>query len=116
MKYINEIYEKDNNNLLFPTWTPCDKQGCVYFYFNTDKEGSSLMRAELQSDATVSITLIQEGRHMVRGCLVVTDDYLVQLGGVSSQFDYLNMGQQVKNIKMLKLNKACNGIILKSLL
>ena len=63
------------------------------------------MRAELKEDDTVFISTIQRARNTVRSCLVLADNYLIQLGGVESQFDYLNMGQQVKNVKILQLDK-----------
>ena len=63
------------------------------------------MKAELESDDAVSITIIHKEKHMVRGCLVLAGDHLIHLGGVENQTDYLNVGQQMDNARILKLNK-----------
>ena len=108
--YINDLHKKDSDNLLFPSWTPCNRHGCVYFHFNTNSNNqkTALMMAELEDDSdSVTISILHEEHHLrVRGCLVVAGDHLLHLGGVDRQFDYLNMRQQMDNAKILTLNKV----------
>ena len=90
--------------MLFPTWTPCNRHGCAYFHFNLESSSSPLMMAEIRDDK-VHISIIDDSIKSIRGCLVLADNHLIYLGGVESQFDYLNMGQQFVNVKVLELNK-----------
>ena len=107
MKIIHDLYEKDPENLLYPTWTPCKEHTCVYFYFNTANFASFLMMAKMTENDRVHITIIERNeRNVARSCLVLADDYLIQLGGVEEQFDYLNMGAEVDNAKILKLDEG----------
>ena len=62
------------------------------------------MLAEIKDD-NVHISIIDDSINFIRGCLVLADNHLIYLGGVESQFDYLNMGQQFVNVKVLELDK-----------
>ena len=69
----------------------------------------ALMTAQLEYDKdVVTFSVVhEESNHLrVRGCLVLAGDHLVHLGGVDKQFDYLNMQQQVDNVKILALNEV----------
>ena len=63
------------------------------------------MMAKLTKDDQVEMRTIARGlRNKVRSCLVLAGEYLIQLGGVEKQFDYLNMGAEADNIKILRVD------------